>query len=41
MEKKLQVFISYTHKNLIGDGEVAVKVILYAEHIPVGMDLFK
>ena len=41
MEKKLQVFISSTYKDLIEDREVAVKAILDAGHIPAGMELFK
>lgn len=41
MNKKLQVFVSYTYTDLIEERQAAVKAILDAGHIPAGMELFK
>ena len=41
MNKKLQVFISSTHDDLIEERQAAVEAILDAGHIPAGMELFK
>lgn len=41
MNKKLQVFISSTFKDLIDERQAAVEAILSAGHIPAGMELFK
>ena len=41
MERKLQVFISSTNKDLVSERQAAVKAILDAGHIPAGMELFK
>jgi hypothetical protein len=38
--KKLQVFISSTYKDLKEERQAAVEAILQAKHIPVGMELF-
>lgn len=40
MEKKYQVFISSTYKDLIEERQKAVEAILNAGHIPAGMELF-
>lgn len=40
-EKKLQVFISSTYKDLINERQAAVEAVLNAGHIPAGMELFK
>ena len=40
-EKKLQVFISSTYKDLIDERQAAVEAVLNAGHIPAGMELFK
>lgn len=41
MDKKLQVFISSTYKDLTEERQAAVQAILDAGHIPGGMELFK
>ncbi|WP_064199906.1 DUF4062 domain-containing protein [Brevibacillus brevis] len=41
MNKKLQVFISSTFKDLQDERQAAVEAILSAGHIPAGMELFK
>lgn len=41
MNKKLQVFVSSTYKDLIEERQAAVEAILDAGHIPAGMELFK
>lgn len=41
MEKKYQVFISSTYKDLIEERQKVVEAILNAGHIPAGMELFK
>ena len=41
MNKKLQVFVSSTHTDLIEERQAAVEAILDAGHIPAGMELFK
>ncbi|WP_262415851.1 DUF4062 domain-containing protein [Exiguobacterium acetylicum] len=41
MDKKMQVFISSTYKDLIEERQAAVEAILKADHIPAGMELFK
>lgn len=41
MNKKLQVFVSSTYTDLIGERQAAVEAILDAGHIPAGMELFK
>lgn len=41
MNKKLQIFVSSTYKDLIEERQAAVKAILDAGHIPAGMELFK
>lgn len=41
MNKKLQVFISSTHTDLIDERQKSVNTILDTGHIPVGMELFK
>lgn len=41
MNKKLQVFVSSTYKDLIEERQAAVQAILDAGHIPAGMELFK
>ncbi len=41
MNKKLQVFVSSTYKDLIEERQTAVEAILDAGHIPAGMELFK
>ncbi len=38
--KKLQVFVSSTHSDLIDERQAAVEAILAAGHIPAGMELF-
>ncbi|MEJ0091377.1 MAG: DUF4062 domain-containing protein [Limisphaerales bacterium] len=38
--KKLQVFVSSTHSDLIHERQAAVEAILAAGHIPAGMELF-
>lgn len=40
-KKKLQVFISSTYTDLIGERQAAVQAVLDAGHIPAGMELFK
>lgn len=40
LEKKYQVFISSTYKDLIEERQKAVEAILNAGHIPAGMELF-
>lgn len=40
MKKKLQVFISSTYTDLIGERQAAVSAVLKAGHIPAGMELF-
>lgn len=40
MNKKLQVFISSTYTDLIGERQAAVEAVLLAKHIPAGMELF-
>lgn len=40
MEKKYQIFISSTYKDLIKERQAAVEAILQAGHIPAGMELF-
>ena len=41
MGKKLQVFISSTHDDLVKERQTAIVAILDAGHIPAGMELFK
>lgn len=41
MEKKYQVFISSTYKDLIEERQEVVEAVLNAGHIPAGMELFK
>ncbi|WP_151736346.1 DUF4062 domain-containing protein ['Paenibacillus yunnanensis' Narsing Rao et al. 2020] len=41
MKKKLQVYISSTHTEMLAEREAAVLAVLNAGHIPAGMDLFK
>lgn len=41
MNKKLQVFVSSTYKDLKEERQAAVEAILDAGHIPAGMELFK
>lgn len=41
MDKKLQVFVSSTYRDLIDERQAAVQAILDAGHIPAGMELFK
>ena len=41
MNKKLQVFISSTYKDLIDERQAAVQAVLESGHIPAGMELFK
>lgn len=41
MNKKLQVFVSFTYTDLIEERQAAVEAILDAGHIPAGMELFK
>lgn len=41
MEKKYQVFISSTYKDLIEERQEVVEAVLSAGHIPAGMELFK
>ncbi|USI60503.1 DUF4062 domain-containing protein [Lactococcus lactis] len=41
MEKKYQVFISSTYKDLIEERQVVVEGVLNAGHIPAGMESFK
>lgn len=38
--KKLQVFVSSTHDDLVKERQAAVEAILTAGHIPAGMELF-
>jgi len=38
--KRLQVFVSSTHSDLIDERQAAVEAILTAGHIPAGMELF-
>jgi hypothetical protein len=40
MNKKLQVFVSSTYKDLLEERQAAVDAILTAGHIPAGMELF-
>lgn len=40
LEKKYQVFISSTYKDLIEERQIVVEGILNAGHIPAGMELF-
>lgn len=40
MDKKYQVFISSTYKDLKAEREKAINAILKLEHIPIGMELF-
>jgi len=40
MNKKLQVFVSSTYKDLINERQKAVEGILKSRHIPAGMELF-
>ncbi|MDN7227329.1 DUF4062 domain-containing protein [Planococcus sp. N064] len=40
MDKKLQVFVSSTYKDLKNERQKAVEGILKARHIPAGMELF-
>lgn len=40
INKRLQVFISSTYKDLIEERQAAVQAILSAGHIPAGMELF-
>jgi Domain of unknown function (DUF4062) len=40
INKRLQVFISSTYKDLQNERQAAVKAILEADHIPAGMELF-
>ncbi|MGO6736316.1 DUF4062 domain-containing protein [Rhizobium ruizarguesonis] len=40
MKRKLQVFVSSTYTDLIGERQAAVQAILKAGHIPAGMELF-
>jgi Domain of unknown function (DUF4062) len=39
-KKRLQVFISSTHTDLLAERQAAVSAILKAGHIPAGMELF-
>lgn len=39
-EKKLQVFVSSTYRDLLVERQAAVEAILRAGHIPAGMELF-
>jgi hypothetical protein len=41
MQKKLQVFISSTFKDLQEERQAAVEAVLNSGHIPAGMELFK
>lgn len=41
MNKKLQIFVSSTYKDLMEERQAAVEAILDAGHIPAGMELFK
>lgn len=40
MNKKLQVFVSSTYKDLVNERQKAVEGILKSRHIPAGMELF-
>lgn len=40
IRKRLQVFVSSTHSDLILERQAAVEAILTAGHIPAGMELF-
>ncbi|MCL2164098.1 MAG: DUF4062 domain-containing protein [Oscillospiraceae bacterium] len=40
IEKKYQIFISSTYKDLIDERNAAIKTILQLEHIPIGMEMF-
>lgn len=40
IRKRLQVFVSSTHSDLINERQAAVEAILIAGHIPAGMELF-
>lgn len=40
MDKKLQVFVSSTYKDLLKERQAAVEAILASGHIPAGMELF-
>jgi nucleoside 2-deoxyribosyltransferase len=40
MNKKLQVFVSSTYKDLLPERQAVVQAILLAGHIPAGMELF-
>ncbi len=39
-QKKLQVFVSSTYKDMLDERQTAVEAILQAGHIPAGMELF-
>lgn len=41
MKRKLQIFISSTHNDLVEERQFAIEAILNAGHIPAGMELFK
>ena len=40
IEKKYQIFISSTYKDLIDERNAVIKTILQLEHIPIGMEVF-
>ena len=40
IEKKYQIFISSTYKDLIYERNAVIKTILQLEHIPIGMEVF-
>jgi len=40
LKKKVQVFVSSTHKDMLAERQAAVEAILRAGHIPAGMELF-
>lgn len=40
MQKKFQVFVSSTYKDLLEERQAAVEAILKAGHVPAGMELF-
>lgn len=40
-QKKFQIFISSTYKDLIDERQMAVQAIVKMGHIPAGMELFK
>ena len=41
MKRKLQIFISSTHDDLVEERQKIMQTILKAGHIPAGMELFR